>query len=151
MGAKGKRTSSCSRKYVRMALKRYISHKYSNGQNFLPSYLLAPDVEDVRCGTRYARRPAAATWPWIRKKSQAFCWTASGAPWARSKQPWRRPAILTSMDIRRYARKLIEQDLYQPSASFPIRSWSRKSMCSPSPGGSMSHDAYRLVESGALS
>ena len=33
--------------YVRVALKRHISHKYSGGQNVLPAYLLAPAVEDT--------------------------------------------------------------------------------------------------------
>jgi type III secretion protein V len=33
--------------YVRVALKRHISHKYSSGQNILPAYLLAPSVEDT--------------------------------------------------------------------------------------------------------
>ncbi|OZI20032.1 EscV/YscV/HrcV family type III secretion system export apparatus protein [Bordetella genomosp. 9] len=97
--------------YVRMALKRYISHKYSNGQNFLPSYLLAPDVEDV---VRDAIRQTAggsylALDP---EKSQALLDSIR-----RTVGPLEttvaRPVILTSMDIRRYVRKLIEQDLYQ--------------------------------------
>ncbi|ARP83251.1 EscV/YscV/HrcV family type III secretion system export apparatus protein [Bordetella genomosp. 8] len=97
--------------YVRMALKRYISHKYSNGQNFLPSYLLAPDVEDV---VRDAIRQTAggsylAMDP---EKSQALLDSIR-----RTVGPLEttvaRPVILTSMDIRRYVRKLIEQDLHQ--------------------------------------
>ncbi|CAM3768545.1 type III secretion system export apparatus subunit SctV [Bordetella sputigena] len=97
--------------YVRMALKRYISYKYSNGQNFLPSYLLAPDVEDV---VRDAIRQTAggsylAMDP---EKSQALLDSIR-----RTVGPLEttvaKPVILTSMDIRRYVRKLIEQDLYQ--------------------------------------
>ncbi|HTJ98584.1 MAG TPA: type III secretion system export apparatus subunit SctV [Bordetella sp.] len=97
--------------YVRMGLKRYISHKYSNGQNFLPAYLLAPDVEDV---VRDAIRQTAggsylALDP---EKSQALLDSIR-----RTVGPLEttvaKPVILTSMDIRRYVRKLIEQDLYQ--------------------------------------
>src|SRR5690606_4748720 len=33
--------------YVRVALKRHISHKHTSGQNLLPAYLLAPAVEDT--------------------------------------------------------------------------------------------------------
>ena len=39
--------------YVRSSLKRYISHKYSNGQNLIPVYLLSQDIEEaVRAGIR---------------------------------------------------------------------------------------------------
>ncbi|AOB32420.1 Low calcium response locus protein D [Bordetella sp. H567] len=97
--------------YVRMALKRYISHKYSNGQNFLPSYLLAPDVEDV---VRDAIRQTAggsylAMDP---EKSQALLDSIRRTV-GTLETTVARPVILTSMDIRRYVRKLIEQDLYQ--------------------------------------
>ncbi|OZI62079.1 type III secretion system export apparatus subunit SctV [Bordetella genomosp. 11] len=97
--------------YVRMALKRYISHKYSNGQSFLPSYLLAPDVEDV---VRDAIRQTAggsylAMDP---EKSQALLESIRRTV-GTLETTVARPVILTSMDIRRYVRKLIEQDLYQ--------------------------------------
>lgn len=97
--------------YVRMALKRYISHKYSNGQNFLPSYLLAPDVEDL---VRDAIRQTAggsylAMDP---EKSQALLDSIRRTV-GTLETMIARPVILTSMDIRRYVRKLIEQDLYQ--------------------------------------
>jgi type III secretion protein V len=97
--------------YVRMGLKRYISHKYSNGQNFLPAYLLAPDVEDV---VRDAIRQTAggsylALDP---EKSQALLDSIRRTV-GSLETTVAKPVILTSMDIRRYVRKLIEQDLYQ--------------------------------------
>jgi type III secretion protein V len=46
--------------YVRSSLKRYISHKYSSGQNILPAYLFIPDV-----ATPCARPRPAATSPSI--------------------------------------------------------------------------------------
>jgi type III secretion protein V len=97
--------------YVRMGLKRYISHKYSNGQKFLPAYLLAPDVEDV---VRDAIRQTAggsylALDP---EKSQALLDSIRRTV-GSLETTVAKPVILTSMDIRRYVRKLIEQDLYQ--------------------------------------
>jgi type III secretion protein V len=96
--------------YVRMALKRYISHKYSNGQSFLPAYLLAPDVEDLvrdairqtAGGSYLAMDPdkSQALLDNIRQTVGTLDTTAA------------RPVVLTSMDIRRYVRKLIEQDLH---------------------------------------
>ncbi|MES3002882.1 MAG: type III secretion system export apparatus subunit SctV [Pseudomonadota bacterium] len=95
--------------YVRMALKRYISHKYSAGQNMLPAYLLAPAVEDeVRAAVRqtsggsYLALDPAAT-----KRLLAAIKAAVGDLSASA----HKPVLLTSMDIRRYMRKMIEQDL----------------------------------------
>jgi type III secretion protein V len=96
--------------YVRMALKRYISYKYSSEQSFLPSYLLAPDVEDL---VRDAIRQTAggsylAMEP---EKSQALLDSIRRTV-GTLEATVARPVLLTSMDIRRYVRKLIEQDLY---------------------------------------
>jgi type III secretion protein V len=96
--------------YVRMALKRYISYKYSSGQSFLPAYLLAPDVEDL---VRDAIRQTAggsylAMDP---EKSQALLDSIKRTV-GTLETTVARPVLLTAMDIRRYVRKLIEQDLY---------------------------------------
>jgi type III secretion protein V len=95
--------------YVRMALRRYISHKYSAGQNMLPSYLLSPTIEDelraairqTSAGSYLALDPAAS------KRIMSAIKLAVGDPTAASQ----RPVLLTSMDIRRYMRKLLEQEL----------------------------------------
>jgi type III secretion protein V len=95
--------------YVRIALKRYISHKYSNGQNFLPAYLLAPDVEDL---VRDAiRQTAAGSYLAMEPdQSQALLDSIQRTVGALSSTV-ARPVMLTSMDIRRYVRKLIEHDM----------------------------------------
>jgi type III secretion protein V len=95
--------------YVRMALRRYISHKYSGGQNMLPAYLLSPSIEDelraairqTSAGSYLALDPAAS------KRISSAIKLAVGDPTAASQ----RPVLLTSMDIRRYMRKLLEQEL----------------------------------------
>jgi type III secretion protein V len=95
--------------YVRIGLRRYISHKYSAGQNILPAYLLAPTIEDelraairqTSGGSYLALEPAAS------KRIVSAIKLAVGDPTAAT----HRPVLLTSMDIRRYMRKLLEQEV----------------------------------------
>jgi type III secretion protein V len=95
--------------YVRMALRRYISHKYSAGQNMLPAYLLAPAIEDeLRAAIRQTSAGSyLALDPNASKRIVAAIKLAVGDPSAAAQ----RPVLLTSMDIRRYMRKLLEQEL----------------------------------------
>ena len=97
--------------YVRMALKRHISHKHSSGQNILPAYLLAPSVEDSVRGA--IRQTSAGSYlaldPQMSKKLVESVKKTVG-DLSLSMQ---RPVLLTSMDIRRYMRKMIEQELYE--------------------------------------
>jgi type III secretion protein V len=91
-----------------MALKRFVSHKFSAGQNMLPAYLLSPAIEDqVRTairqtsgGSYLALEPAAS------KKIVAAVKSVVGDTSTAA----HKPVLLTSMDIRRYVRKLLEQD-----------------------------------------
>ncbi|WP_295405692.1 type III secretion system export apparatus subunit SctV [uncultured Thiocystis sp.] len=97
--------------YIRGTLKRYISYKYSSGQNILPAYLLAPDVEESIRGS--IRQTSAGSYmaldPAVAQKFVARCKQAIG-----ELRPGRaRPVIVVSMDIRRYVRKLIEMELYE--------------------------------------
>lgn len=97
--------------YVRVALKRHISHRHSSGQNILPAYLLAPAVEDTvrgavrqtSGGSYLALEPAIS-----RKLLENIKATVGDLSLSMQK-----PVLLTSMDIRRYLRKMIEQDLYE--------------------------------------
>ncbi len=97
--------------YVRATLKRHISHKYSSGQNVLPAYLLAPSIEDQVRGA--IRQTSAGSYlsldPAVSKKLVENIKKAVGDIGASGQ----RPVLLTSMDIRRYLRKMIEQDLYE--------------------------------------
>lgn len=95
--------------YVRGALKRHISFKYSVGQNMLPAYLLSQDIEETvrgavrqtSAGSYLALDPAAA-----KRIVEAIVRTVGQLPVSGHK-----PVLLASMDIRRFLRKLIEQDL----------------------------------------
>ncbi|MEI2417090.1 type III secretion system export apparatus subunit SctV [Orrella sp. JC864] len=97
--------------YVRVSLKRLISHKFSGGQNLLPAYLLAPSVEETVRGA--IRQTSAGSYlalePAVSRKLLENIRLAVGDLHAAA----RKPVLLTSMDIRRYLRKLIEQDLYE--------------------------------------
>jgi type III secretion protein V len=97
--------------YVRVSLKRHISHKYSSGQNILPAYLLAPNSEETIRGA--IRQTSAGSYlaldPNTTKKLVDNIKNAVGDISANT----RKPVMLTSMDIRRYLRKMIEQDLYE--------------------------------------
>ena len=96
--------------YVRISLKRHISYKYSSGQNILPAYLLAPNVEEAVRGA--IRQTSAGSYlaldPNVSKKLVENIKRAVGDLTASAQKP----VLLTSMDIRRYLRKMIEQDLY---------------------------------------
>jgi type III secretion protein V len=96
--------------YVRSTLKRHISHKYSSGQNILPAYMLAPNVEDtVRAAIRQTSAGSyLALDPAVSKRLVDNIKKTVGDLRASA----HRPVLLTSMDIRRYMRKMIEQDLY---------------------------------------
>ena len=96
--------------YVRSTLKRHISYKYSSGQNILPAYLLAPSIEDTVRGA--VRQTSAGSYlsldPAVSKRLMENIKKTVGDIGGNAQ----RPVLLTSMDIRRYLRKMIEQDLY---------------------------------------
>jgi type III secretion protein V len=96
--------------YVRGSLKRHISHKYSAGRNMLPAYLLAPRVEEtIRAAIRQTSAGSyLALDPAVGKKLVENIKKAVG----NLPSTGHLPVLLASMDIRRYLRKLIEQDLY---------------------------------------
>jgi type III secretion protein V len=96
--------------HIRIALKRQISYKFSSGQNILPAHLLAPEVEEtVRNAVRqtsagsYLALDPAISRDLVEKIKQTV------GNLSRLKQV---PVLLTSMDIRRYLRKLIEQEIF---------------------------------------
>ncbi|MEM9761322.1 MAG: type III secretion system export apparatus subunit SctV [Pseudomonadota bacterium] len=97
--------------YIRGALKRYISYKYSSGQNMLPAYILHPDVEEViRNGIR--QTSAGSYLALDPRVTQKFVRTVKRVvgDLGESRQ---RPVVVVAMDIRRYVRKLLEAELYE--------------------------------------
>lgn len=97
--------------YVRGALKRHISYKYSGSNNVLPAYLLAPAIEEQVRGA--IRQTTAGSYlaldPQVSRNLVAKIRQSVGGISNNAQ----RPVLLTSMDIRRYVRKLIEVELYE--------------------------------------
>lgn len=92
--------------YVRNALKRYISHKYTRGGNTLVVYLLDPQIEEtVRSSIQHTQSGSyLALEPEITQEILTAVRNEVGnlPPTAQN------PVILTTMEIRRYFRKLVE-------------------------------------------
>ena len=97
--------------YVRSSLKRYISYKYSNGNNMLPVYLLDQDVEDVIRGG--IRQTSAGSYLALDPTQSAQFVENVKAQVGKIGHLENKPVLITSMDIRRYVRKLLEMDLYE--------------------------------------
>ncbi len=103
--------------YVRSALSRYISYKFSGGQNIMAAYLLDPSLEEkirksvrqTSSGSYLAMDPATV---------RAIIAVVKRTIGDLSKIP-QKPVIIVSVDIRRYFRKMIEKDYYElPVLSF---------------------------------
>ncbi len=96
--------------YVRSSLRRYISYKYSNGKNMLPVYLLDQDVEDaIRGGIR--QTSAGSYLALDPSQSARFVETVKNTV-GKIGHLEHKPVLITSMDIRRYVRKLLELEVY---------------------------------------
>lgn len=94
--------------HVRSALSRYITHKFSAGQNVLPAYLLSKEVEDTIRGA--VRQTSGASYlalsPDIHRELIASLKAAVG----RVNMHTTPPVILAPLDIRRFTRKIVERD-----------------------------------------
>jgi type III secretion protein V len=97
--------------YARAGLKRYISHRFSGGQNVLAAYLLNPDVEETI--RKAIRQTSAGSYLALDPNTTRQFVAAVKQEVGDFSRQTQRPVLLTSMDIRRYTRKLIELDLYE--------------------------------------
>jgi type III secretion protein V len=94
--------------YVRSSLKRYISYKYSQGQSMLAVYLLGPEIEDLIRGA--IKQTSAGSYLALDPDSVQMILQSLRnvvTPVPVGGQP---PVLLTSIDVRRFARKLIESE-----------------------------------------
>jgi len=97
--------------YVRSYLKRHISHRFSAGQNILPAYLLNPATEDaIRNGIRQS--PTGSYLELEPAVSQGLLNTIREHVGELNHRV-NRPVLLTSLDIRRHLRQLIEPDFFE--------------------------------------
>ena len=102
---------------VRGALKRQISYMHSGGLNILPVVLLQPDVEDMM--RKAIRQTSSGAYLALAPESSTAFLAALQKETDAAIQRKQAPVLLTSMDIRRYVRRLIEQDFYDlPGLSY---------------------------------
>ncbi|NGX61844.1 MAG: Invasion protein InvA [Chlamydiae bacterium] len=94
--------------YVRASLKRYISNKYAQGQSTLSVYLLDPEIEEMVRGA--IKQTSAGSYLALDPDSVNLILKAMRntiVPTPPGGQP---PVMLTAIDVRRFARKLIETE-----------------------------------------
>lgn len=95
--------------YVRSSLKRYISYKYSGGQNVLAVYLLEQNAEETI--RKAIRQTAGGSFLALDPDTTArFVQTIKDKVGDLS-QAMEIPSLLTSMDVRRYVKRLLELEL----------------------------------------
>ena len=89
--------------YVRMGLKRQISHKFSNGSLTLPVYLLEPETENAIKGS-IRQLPTGSFLDLAPEVSDFFIQTLKNNEEAAQNQTdlSARPVVLTSMELRRH-------------------------------------------------
>ncbi|MES2345668.1 MAG: FHIPEP family type III secretion protein, partial [Chlamydiota bacterium] len=92
--------------YVRSSLKRYISYKYSQGQSILSVYLLDPEIEDMLRGA--IKQTSAGSYLALDPDSVQLILQAMRSVIVPTPVGGQPPVMLTAIDVRRFARKLIE-------------------------------------------
>ncbi len=101
--------------HVRAGLKRYITHKYAGAANTLAVYLLDADVEDLVKNA--IRRTEKGNYLALEPETTQEIIEAVGKEIASHPFPpgARPPVILTTAEIRRYFRKIVELEFPQLS------------------------------------
>jgi len=94
--------------YVRSSLKRYISYKYSLGQSVLSVYLLDPEIEDLIRGA--IKQTSAGSYLALDPDSVQMILSSLRNTVNPTPIGGQLPVLLTSIDVRRFARKLIESE-----------------------------------------
>ncbi|MBT3181670.1 MAG: type III secretion system export apparatus subunit SctV [Deltaproteobacteria bacterium] len=101
--------------HVRAGLKRYITHKFAGSANTLAVYLLDPDIEDLVKNSirRTEKGNYLALEPEITQEIvEAVGKEIASHPFPPGARP---PVILTTAEIRRYFRKIVELEFPQLS------------------------------------
>ncbi len=101
--------------HIRAGLKRYITHKYAGHSNTLAVYLLDPEIEDlVRNAIRTTEKGnyLALEPETTQEIVEAVGKEIASHPFPPGARP---PVILTTAEIRRYFRKIIEMEFPQLS------------------------------------
>jgi type III secretion protein V len=94
--------------HMRGALSRYITHKFSGGQNIIPAYLISKEIEDAVRGA--VRQTSGASYlalaPDLHRQLIASMKNVVSNVGLQSLPP----VMLAPMDIRRFMRKIVERD-----------------------------------------
>jgi type III secretion protein V len=95
--------------HVRSGIKRYISYRYSGGQNLLAVYMLDRDLEEeIR---KAIRKSSGTSYLVLGAEKNKRILNAIKAEVGELNGDRPHPALLTPMDIRRYVKKLVEPEL----------------------------------------
>ncbi len=97
--------------YVRIALKRQISYQYGAGLNVLSAYMLDPNVEEAIRGA--IRQTSSGSFLALPPETASKFMEAIRREVGEISETPPRPVLMTSMDIRRYVRRMIEQEFYE--------------------------------------
>ena len=103
--------------YVRSSLSRYISYKFSGGQNIMAAYLLDPALEEtIRKSIRQTSGGSYLAMDPSTVRSVLAAVKRVVGDLSRIPQ---KPVVIVSVDIRRYFRKMLEKDY----AELPVLSF----------------------------
>ncbi|MGL9618589.1 type III secretion system export apparatus subunit SctV [Bradyrhizobium sp. U531] len=94
--------------HMRGAMSRYITHKFSGGQNIIPAYLLSKEIEDAVRGA--VRQTSGASYLALAPDIHRQLIASMKNVIRSSGQHSLSPVLLAPMDIRRFMRKVIERD-----------------------------------------
>jgi type III secretion protein V len=94
--------------HVRGALSRYITQKFSGGQNIIPAYLISKEIEDIVRGA--VRQTSGASYLALSPDVHRQLIGAMKGVIGNISQHTLPPVILAPMDIRRFMRKIVERD-----------------------------------------
>jgi type III secretion protein V len=93
--------------HVRQALSRYITHKFSGGQNVIAAYVLSKTIEDEVRGA--IRQTSGASYLAMSQQTNKKFLSALDRTLGDSSRTAQRPVVLAPVDIRRFIRKLAER------------------------------------------
>ena len=95
--------------YVRSSLKRYISYKYCRGQNVLAVYLLEQNAEETI--RKAIRQTSGGSFLALDPDTTAMFVQTVKSRIGDLDQALEMPCLLTSMDVRRYVKRLLELEI----------------------------------------
>ncbi|MGF1643377.1 MAG: type III secretion system export apparatus subunit SctV [Thiotrichales bacterium] len=103
--------------YVRISLKRQISYRFSAGNNLLPVYLIDPAIEDTLRNS--VRQTPTGSYLALDPEVSAQLMSSIRDNVRASLASYSRVVLLTTMELRRHLRKLIELEFHEvPVLSF---------------------------------